>query len=218
MVFHLSWHEIHTCQVIVKILDASDNLPFNGIAYEQDPTQLDLNVAELEHVGNGASAMGHGYRVLGDKVPRKMWWKGGRQKMPDVIGYQHFAIAPRVRDFIEEIEPGRHQFFPVEVYRSKDGGPVATYYWLNVCARIDCVDEEQSSFEQGIDYSGKPFRKWHVPNRRLVFDPQKAGEHQLWVNPDTYLSGPLCSNAFASLAQGLDISGLTFTAQETAEL
>ncbi|CAK0758639.1 putative PAS domain-containing protein [uncultured Gammaproteobacteria bacterium] len=57
------------------------------------------------------------------------------------------GVTEAFRAMVEELEPGVHQFFPVEVTR-KNGEPLEKqYYLLNVCQAIDAVIIDRSDVE-----------------------------------------------------------------------
>ena len=50
------------------------------------------------------------------------------------------ALSTRLKDLIETIEPGVHQFVPVEVLH-KDGTPYGEPFWLySICTKIDAIN------------------------------------------------------------------------------
>jgi hypothetical protein len=218
MVYFVSAHDVYEFPVYPEFLDAPSDGAFNGVTYEQDPETLDLRATERESLDKGHTAMAHGYRVNGDKAPKKMLWEGGDKALPDYIMRNQPAVSPRLRALIEQFEPGVHQFFPVDIWKKRNGEPVATYYWLNVCNRIDSVNEEKTTHERIRDYTGRFFWSSSRPeNAKLVFSSEKIAPYHIWTDPDAPgLNYFHCSNAFAEAAQAAKFIGLALTQKEEA--
>lgn len=92
-------------------------------------------------------------------------WKSGNVIPPEVVpkrlritkGKQIFdwrtvrgggtLVSSAFKDAVEEIEPGRHQFFPVTVVDKADVARPESYFIFNVVGRIDSIIEEKSNLE-----------------------------------------------------------------------
>lgn len=63
------------------------------------------------------------------------------------------AITGFVRDAIEEIEPGVHQYFPCEIF-FQDGTQLDEDRWiLNICNRLDTIAVEHSNIVESPNTS-----------------------------------------------------------------
>lgn len=218
MVYFVSCRDISTIPVYPEFLDTSAEGAFDGIRYEQNPELLDLNAVEREFLAKGASAIEHGYRVIGDTAPKKMLWEGGDNPLPDIIQRNCLAISPGFRDLVEQFEPGVHQFFPVEIYKARNSDSSATYYWINVCNRIDSIDPDQSNLYWKSNYAGErgSWRKKDGEDK-LVFSLRNISDRHLWMDP--FLSTHryfYCSNQFAQAAKAENFLGLELTEQKEA--
>ena len=82
--------------------------------------------------------------------------------MPDVwTGRIGYAISDRVKDLIEEMEPGRHRFWPVEV---TDGTRDYPGYWLlNTCVDLDTIDRDRSNVHVDKIQEDDPRYHWLYP-------------------------------------------------------
>ncbi len=192
---------------------------FGGVTYEADPETLDLNVAERELYSKGNGAMQHGYRVNSDKMPKVMLWPGGNNALPEVIMHNCLAVSPRFRDLVEQFEPGVHQFFPVDIYKDLNNDPVATYYWINVCNRIDSINIEKTTYIRKKDYTGKEFwsRIGAPADAKIVFSKEKTKNFHLWVDPNILQFRHFyVSNAFANAAGAANFLGLALSEREEA--
>ena len=54
-----------------------------------------------------------------------------------------WTISDRVVEAIEELEPGVHRYWPVDVF-NKDGSLAGRWWFLNICNRLDALDLEKS--------------------------------------------------------------------------
>ena len=123
--------------------------------------------------------------------------------LPDCMG---FIITKRIRDVIEKLEPGVHQYLPCELYY-KDGtlAPGERRY-LNICNRLDTIAPEHCNIgifpDNGKYYTGNG--TWDVK----VLQHKVAG-HAIWsewkYNNRTYVS-----DAFAEAIKALGVHGWVF--------
>ncbi|OLF53564.1 hypothetical protein BTN82_16020 [Pseudomonas chlororaphis] len=131
--------------------------------------------------------------------------------IPAVIGWDigPFLVSPRLRDILEELEPGRHDFVPIEV-RSETRGPdevfYGMYYLMVELIGLDAVVIEQTSFIKGVGQEGY--------EQTARFDPEASGTcaldarviegHHFWKlprdfgktakHPDRLVTGYFCSD------------------------
>jgi hypothetical protein len=169
-----------------------------------------------------------GYWLDADTLPKKMLWgKGSTPDLPDVLPW--FVVSPRFRDLVEQFEPGVHQFVPVEIYKSKKGEPVATYYWFIVGQRLDSVDRERTTFmwKAPVDdpgagywydeiYDKTTFSFTPVPNAKMVFSNAQVSGNHIWHDPHLLTFGNgLCSDAFAQALLASGMTGVAATPRES---
>jgi len=216
MVYFVSGLDPYVDPVHSEFLDAPNDNAFGGVTYEADPATLDLNALEREFLGKGRGAMENGYRVVGDKAPKKLLWEGGDKPLPEVILRNSLAVSSRFRDLVDEFEPGLHQFFPVDVYKTRDGEVSATYYWINVCNRIESVDPDRTTYIRKKDYTGKGFwSRSGVEDAKLVFSISRVGGRHLWMDPDLPSQRHFyASNAFAGAAASANFLGLILSERD----
>ncbi|MDZ4792017.1 MAG: hypothetical protein SGJ17_12550 [Hyphomicrobiales bacterium] len=83
-----------------------------------------------------------------------------------------FVVAPVLRNFIEEMEPNVHRFFPVQIRTAKpiDGKQdFGTHWLLYPPPRVDCLDFARTVFISDIQgkqwsrqrYDGNPWAGGH---------------------------------------------------------
>lgn len=110
-----------------------------------------------------------------DNIPTKFRWGGAAKRMPDLMLTHSVMLASdKVRNIIEEMEPGVHQFFPLETW-AKGNKPAQRMYLMNSCNRLDSVDREKTT---------KPMRDQHSwcneKPGELVFNLSQIGGYKLW--------------------------------------
>lgn len=114
-------------------------------------------------------------------IPTKIQIDGPKRELTDLREGLAFFVDEKFKDVVESLEPGVHQFFPVE-FVWKDGSHAADRFWFVPCYRLDSVDRKSTTFE---------FRSiWYLDgdaNKRLVFNRSQIGERHIWM--DKYISG-----------------------------
>lgn len=165
---------------------------------------------------SSANPMEQGYRLDPETLPKRVLWANGNRELPDVL--PRYAVSPRFRDLVEQFEPGVHQFVPVEIYKDRNGSPVATYYWFIVCQRLDSVDPEHTTYKWTLDRTGKDgfWDNRDVPEAKLVFSNKMVAGHHIWHDPHMLsYKNWLCSDDFAEAAIAADFTGLTVSPRES---
>ncbi len=79
-------------------------------------------------------------------VPRRLRLTRGK-KMYDWLALRGGGtlVSSRLRDAVEELDPGRHQFFPVVVEDKKGVAPPGDFFIFNVVGRIEAIIEDRSN-------------------------------------------------------------------------
>jgi hypothetical protein len=117
-------------------------------------------------------------------VPRRAFQVSPHKTTPDFVQISGGAraVCDEFRAMVEALEPGVHQFFPVELLR-KDGSPVILgreWFLLNICNRVDAVVVERSN----IYWEEKPGgRRVMHPRRQppgLVLRRSAIAGRHLW--------------------------------------
>ena len=172
---------------------------------------------------DNVSAREQGYWVKPETMPKQYLWANGGRPIPDVL--PGFVVSSRFKDLVEDYEPGVHQLVPVEIYHSRGGEPVATYYWFIVGQRLDSVDREHTTYilENGIrdvwvdsrmDTKSWTFEK--IPEARLVFNNLQVAGHHIWHDPHVLsFNNGLCSDAFAEAFKANGLTGVAATPRES---
>ncbi|HMT41744.1 MAG TPA: hypothetical protein PKC48_13450 [Sphingorhabdus sp.] len=170
-----------------------------------------LNPEEIDTVSlNRKRALTSGYPVDPATVPTKLCWESKRYDPTDfIVSRGTLVVSERVREIIERFEPGVHQLLPVDVYRPKADAPIARYYWLVVCNRIDSVDEKKTTFVWTGDKSNERglWLSEGDESRQLVFNKAQIDARHIWR--DKFLAaGVLVSEELMMAFSEAGISGL----------
>jgi hypothetical protein len=169
-----------------------------------------------------------GYWLDPETLPKQvLWGTGSKPPLPDVLPW--FTVSPRFKDLVEQFEPGVHQFVPVDIYQSKKGEAVATYYWFIVGQRLDSVDRERTTFKWRAPKEDPSDGRWiseimdtttfeftPIPNARLVFSNDQVAGHHIWHDPHVLTFGNrLCSDAFAEALLASGMTGVAATPRKS---
>ena len=124
----------------------------------------------------------------------------GEDSFRDVMqSYDQPIVSCAVRDLIEEFEPGRQQFVPVELERhTGEVVPAGEYYLLKVMQRVDAIAAEQSEVVPMISRrSGEIYAYSYAQEAVFKFRRAVAGALHVWC--DEYANTELfCSDALVA--------------------
>ena len=135
-----------------------------------------------------------------DHIPTCIELEGPKRKITDIYGGFGLFVDEKFKAAVERLEPGIHQFFPVE-FVWKDGSHAAHRFWFVPCNRLDTVDRQMTTFE---------FRNlWHLKGdktKHLVFSRAQIGDHHVWI--DKFIAAPTPAIS-ETLKAELDAAGVT---------
>ncbi|MBA4613950.1 DUF1629 domain-containing protein, partial [Stappia taiwanensis] len=119
------------------------------------------------------------------KVCRSIWrgypnayGGGGKRELADLLKTaSHFLVSGKMRDAIEVLEPGVHQFQLVELIWS-DGSHAADYFWFNICNRVDGMDREKTTHP----FNDRIGRWSFVEGRKYVVSLKQTAGFHAWID------------------------------------
>jgi hypothetical protein len=126
------------------------------------------------------------------QIPRRMIvGKRSRNTVPAILGWLAgpWVVSPRVRDILEELEPGRHDYVPLAIASER---PIAgktehgEYYLILPPPRLDAVVIEKTMFHNGIGREGFEDSVGIIsslPNTPCVLDARTIAGHHFWQLP-----------------------------------
>ncbi|XYK80246.1 MAG: imm11 family protein [Labrenzia sp.] len=143
-----------------------------------------------------------GRAVKGDHVPTQIEWSSKKNSPYDVFHLESLiVVSDTVKDIIEGLEPGVHQFFPIEVVY-KDGSFARQMYFFNICNRLDTMDRERATAK---------IRKvlWDPATGDFAFSKAAIGPRHAWR--DKLLNyGLFVSDAAKTEMEQAGVTGITF--------
>lgn len=145
---------------------------------------------------NDGGVNGDGYfaglPVDGTNFPKWVRWSDPNgNPVPDFDRVPFLSVSEKAKGVIESLEPGVHQFFPVE-YQDKDGNFTETRYWFVPCNRIDSVDHDHTTMVLGkfgywrpvqdLVRRGEPLPPNADPTKpsKYVFNRRQIGDRHIW--------------------------------------
>lgn len=154
-----------------------------------------------------------GRAVSAQFFPKKILKNGPVRQIPDmtrVLGFM--MVSQKYKDLVEKFEPGVHQFSPVDVYWDKNELLVGTYYFFNICNRLDTTSREKTTWRWSSGAGGSAWmptdtKQKAIEGLELVFRKGANGNGKAAIWCDKYLSDAnICSDAFydATVATGCD--------------
>lgn len=157
------------------------------------------------------SAYNMGRRVRTDFVPTKMRWCDRQgHAIPDFDAGWLLNVSNRAKDLIESLEPGVHQFLPVD-YIDFNRRPLESRWFLIVCNRIDSVDRHHSRLRLEGGWMWTPDG---VVDPKLVFNEKQASGYHLWRDKHL-ISGPFISDVLAERIQKEALTGIRLSRAES---
>lgn len=131
------------------------------------------------------------YRFDPAEVPKRVHLLSGDKAIPDFVAINgRLSMCPEARALVEELEPGVHQFFPVEVVRPRSKRPIhrldgrvldGPYYLFNVQAALDAVWVERSEVDVLYDrVDGRPRVIRRPGNWNIVLRRDVIQGHHVW--------------------------------------
>jgi len=113
--------------------------------------------------------------------------RGSDGLFPDSAPVAQFGgrlASDRLKDLIEELEPGVHQFLPITEAVGTEGKPLErAFYFLNILTRLSAVVEEKSTVEWAEIKFGARFMKTKLVAKndfRLVLKRSVIDGHHIW--------------------------------------
>ena len=145
-------------------------------------------------------------------------------KLPEFVSINaKLAVCPEAKSVIEELEPGRHQFFAVAITRAKGAVPIqrldgtllqTPYYLFNPSVRLDAVYIEKSEVKV-FTYKNLPPLVQRVRGRedRIVLRRAIIEGHHVWsgereLGSDTFFSDTLTQAVLDRKWKGLEFTRL----------
>ena len=152
-----------------------------------------------------------------ERLPTKLFWEmNGKQPPSDCFSiFEHFVVSPRLRDMIEDLEPGVHEFFQVDLVHRLTKEPWPEPYWfLHIRNVIDGVIDELSEIKR-IATRGpfspsveSPAGVWSTKGHgTLVLRASEVGDKHLWRDVGSLID-KFGSDEFVKELEAREIKGI----------
>lgn len=168
----------------------------------------------------GTAAFGFGAPISAENVPTKIKWKSKENVYDYLSPHGASCISPRFRSLIESLEPGRHQFLPLEIVDREDIHLADHWIWVP-CNRIDSVDRRKTTMVLrnrlwlSPPRSGSPFSQDNSRNARLVFSESGSAGTHFWRDMHIVQNWLLCSDRAAEAITASQLAGVDLVQKET---
>jgi hypothetical protein len=119
-------------------------------------------------------------------------------------------VSARFKDCVEELDPGRHGFFPLTVEDKKGVARPGPWFLFNVVGRIESIIEAQSNFTplgRG-QVDGWQYERANGP-WKCALDASVIGGRACWTER-RYSGRWFASDRFAALSRERGLSGFAF--------
>lgn len=151
------------------------------------------------------------------RVPKRLLvGKNSRGDVPAILGWSTgpFIVNERVREIIEELEPGVQQFLPITV-RAKDGKaikgkPELPYYIILQPPVLDCIDFERTTWGDhgtGFEAFQKYKRLSEGDKARITLRRSCIARHHFWRAADPLHYNFFCSDELRSRLRAEKLRG-----------
>lgn len=177
------------------------------------------------HINHGMDALDAGKAIDPSHLPTKLIISGGMRAVTDFDGYRGIIfISAKMKCLIEDLEPGVHQFFPIELLNKKKQHLTDHWIWVP-CNRIDSVDREHTTWilKRGqLWMTPRDFKEGELPPGydwsrplKMVFNATQAGNCQFWRDKYVVPGRLYCSDKAAKAIFDSGLTGIQFAEKET---
>jgi hypothetical protein len=126
----------------------------------------------------------------------------GRHGVPSVLGWNigPFLVSPRVRELLDELEPGTHDYIPIAIRTEHDYKGTTEHGTYNLILPPPCLDAvviEQTEFRKGIGYKGFEGSDGWISNFSddpCVLRGDVIDGHHLWRLSERFHAPYVCSD------------------------
>jgi hypothetical protein len=139
--------------------------------------------------------------------------------LPDHLPGSGFgAVNTKIKDAIEAIEPGVHQFFPVEV-TFPDGSLAEPYWYLNAVNRVNaialehCVQVYERFYDRDLYPGWSDFVYNRMPETIIAIHKEKVAGMALWIDyklDQNFISEDLAKFIMDNKIRGYGLSDLNY--------
>ncbi|MCK0148606.1 DUF1629 domain-containing protein [Marivita sp. S6314] len=161
------------------------------------------------HFGNASSNVG--VWASTENMPTRARREGANLSLYPQLDFDQMTalalVSERARRVFDDLEPGVHQFLPVEVTQGKADAPGGRTYLIFLGNRLDTLDKDLSG-----PFNARGMCKGLTdPNGRVVLNSEKIGKHHAWSEMflSTGTNGFFVSDTLAKILEDEGLTGLS---------
>ena len=149
--------------------------------------------------------MSTGLRNDPTHLTTKILWKGRKRQLTDLQrAHSSLLVRDNFRKVVEALEPGVHQFEPVEIVW-RDGSSAGQFFWFYPCTRLDGMDREHTTHTLHRE------RVWdEVSGGKYVVSLKRIGSHHVWFDKRAMWHLPYVSAAFKQAMAEAGVNGIGY--------
>ena len=174
---------------------------------ENEDRSIDIGI----NPPSSTQAMCFGRRVKTEFLPTRIRPNTSQTRIPDLhVSWRGCVCSTKFRDIVEALEPGVHQFVPVEVVR-KNGDHLADMFFFVCCNRLDTLELDLLRPPP----KGLGFHSVMGGGTRTVFNGSRIGSHHIWIDKRVLGCHLWVSDTFHDAASAAGLTGVNMLPQET---
>ncbi|CTQ51842.1 hypothetical protein LP7551_00358 [Roseibium album] len=152
-----------------------------------------------------------GNPITVEGFPRALKIVSAHKTLPDFFLLSgKYAVSDRMKDVLEKLEPGVHQYIPV-ILQKKSGEPFeGEFFVLHPCSAVDAIVPEQSDVSFHTTPAGRITMRFKKVRPKLTVQKEKIKDRHFWTGDESFNRNFFSSNAFFDEAQKAKLKGFDF--------
>jgi uncharacterized protein DUF1629 len=152
-----------------------------------------------------------GNRITVEGFPRALKIRSAHKTLPDFFLLSgKYAISDRMKDVLEKLEPGVHQYIPV-ILQKKSGEPFeGEFFVLHPCSAVDAIVPEQSDVSFHTTPAGRKTLRLKKVRPKLTVQKDKIKDRHFWTGDESFSRIFFSSDAFFDEVQKAKLKGFDF--------
>ncbi|MET1412187.1 DUF1629 domain-containing protein [Roseibium sp. HPY-6] len=158
-----------------------------------------------------------GTRLAVEGFPRSLKIKSAHKALPDFFLLSgKYAVSSNTKDILDEFEPGKHQFIPVDLFR-KNGEPFeGDFFVLHVRSAVDAIVPEESDVYTDTTDNGYRFLQIAKVRPNLTVRRNATIHRHFWTGDKNFSNLFFCSDEFFKRVKSAKLKGFDFTPMREA--
>ncbi len=162
-------------------------------------------------VASGLRILEHGVFLDPDRVPKAVRVVGQSRPLDYQMSRGASIVSERFKYLVETLEPGVHQFFPMDMIRAARS--IGTCYLWNICNERDSVDRALTSYKlvKGVKWRTQYEEagcEIKIEDPKLVFNLDQIGQAGFWRDRKLSPTGIYASETAGRKLLAAGVTGL----------